>query len=361
MTARTRSISTVMSRCPSAPIVSFRLGLSDGVSVVADGLAARVARPRLRRRDRRRRRSGRRAAARARHPRQRTAAARRAGSCDRRRRRRGRREPLHDPAEPTGGSRRRPCARRTARGHASPRSAVATAAARAHDRTAAGRSRVATRRHQSPHACTSSRAAASSRRVIYNGFDRRSTAQAIATRRGARSASTPASDCSLHPVRAIPRKNIPAALRARGEVGCDLLAAGPAEDGYERHTRRAPRQRRMPACIHRRSPGSMPTRTRPRTRSSSRRSVRVSGTHRSKPPCTGGRQSSVTMPVADELRELGFCWFDPDEPAELEDVPAGSGRGADSNHNRQVAIRHFSHERMAEDIERLLAGAGWLP
>jgi glycosyltransferase involved in cell wall biosynthesis len=64
--------------------------------------------------------------------------------------------------------------------------------------------------------------------------------------------------------------------------------------------------------------------------------------------------------VAEELRALGFRWFDPDEPAALDEFL----RDPDErllDHNRQVAIRHLSQERMTDDIERLLAGAGWLP
>ena len=30
-------------------------------------------------------------------------------------------------------------------------------------------------------------------------------------------------------------------------------------------------------------------------------------------------------------------------------------------HNRKLAVEHFSHERMAADIARLLDEAGWLP
>jgi glycosyltransferase involved in cell wall biosynthesis len=64
--------------------------------------------------------------------------------------------------------------------------------------------------------------------------------------------------------------------------------------------------------------------------------------------------------VAEELRALGFEWFDADDPGALDTFLRAPDPGL-LDRNRRLAVRNFSHERMAADIERLLEGAGWLP
>ena len=89
------------------------------------------------------------------------------------------------------------------------------------------------------------------------------------------------------------------------------------------------------------------THTRPQTRSSSRRSVRGSATHRSRLRSTCGPRPSVIYAVADELRALGFQWFEPDEPATLDAFLREPDQSL-LDHNRQVATRHFAFERLAD-------------
>jgi glycosyltransferase involved in cell wall biosynthesis len=69
-------------------------------------------------------------------------------------------------------------------------------------------------------------------------------------------------------------------------------------------------------------------------------------------------------PVATELRGLGFRWFTHDD---LDPVASWLGghdqarRDGLLDHNRDVAVRQLSLERMARRLESLLDGAGWLP
>ena len=68
-------------------------------------------------------------------------------------------------------------------------------------------------------------------------------------------------------------------------------------------------------------------------------------------------------PVADELRALGFAWFDASDPESLRDWLASPADQRETllTHNRKVAVEELSTRRMAEGLESLLAEAGWLP
>ena len=195
MTARTRSISTVIDRCPCAPSsrsgsacptacrswpagwqralrelgFDVRTVAGDGpVDVLLPGLAIDATEPPS---DDELRRGARRG------------------------RPRGGGEPLHDPAEPTGGSRgrapcspggRRCCTTTTRRG---------SAAARARHRAAAGRSGVAACRHQPPHPRRDG-VPRHRRRPRSTTASTSDPPPAIATRPDARSASAPTSGSS---------------------------------------------------------------------------------------------------------------------------------------------------------------------
>jgi glycosyltransferase involved in cell wall biosynthesis len=65
-------------------------------------------------------------------------------------------------------------------------------------------------------------------------------------------------------------------------------------------------------------------------------------------------------PVGEEIRALGFRWFDHDDV----DGIAAFLRDPDADlleHNRALAVEHFSLEVMTDRIRALLAAAGWLP
>jgi glycosyltransferase involved in cell wall biosynthesis len=65
-------------------------------------------------------------------------------------------------------------------------------------------------------------------------------------------------------------------------------------------------------------------------------------------------------PVAEELRALGFEWFDPSDPPSL----ARWLERPDTellDHNQRVAHDHLSLEQMADSLRQLLDEAGWSP
>ena len=100
----------------------------------------------------------------------------------------------------------------------------------------------------------------------------------------------------------------------------------------------------------------------------------------------GHRVAALTRSRADELRALGFRWFDPDDIRGLQawfqpasETPrsaggrsgpaprsAGGRSGPESresllDHNQRLASEHFSFESLRRALSSLLADAGWLP
>jgi glycosyltransferase involved in cell wall biosynthesis len=63
-------------------------------------------------------------------------------------------------------------------------------------------------------------------------------------------------------------------------------------------------------------------------------------------------------PVADELRALGFRWFDPAHPEPLARAIRHPDDGL-HDHNAALARRHFGLDRLRDDLRRLLDAAGW--
>jgi glycosyltransferase involved in cell wall biosynthesis len=63
-------------------------------------------------------------------------------------------------------------------------------------------------------------------------------------------------------------------------------------------------------------------------------------------------------PVGEELRALGFEWFDPAHP---EEILAFLRDPDDSLHDRNAALArtHFGLDRLRADIAALLDAAGW--
>jgi glycosyltransferase involved in cell wall biosynthesis len=194
--------------------------------------------------------------------------------------------------------------------------------------------------------------------LIYNGFDpdpprgdRDKTREILEV--------DPAERLLAHPVRAIPRKNVPAALRIAEQLGATYWLVGPAEDGYDDELERLI-ERAQCRVIHRATPGSMPDAY------AAADAVVFPSTWEGfgNPPIEAAlhrRPAAVShYPVADELRAFGFEWFDPDDPTEL-------GRFLDHpdealiEHNRGIAVRHFSFDRMTSGLRDLLHDAGWLP
>ena len=165
----------------------------------------------------------------------------------------------------------------------------------------------------------------------------------------------------VHPVRAIGRKAVGRAVGIAEALDATYWLLGPAEDGYGPELARELAAARCPVIHAPRADRSdlyaaadvvvFPSTWEgfgnpPVEASLARRPVVVGG-----------------YPVADELRALGFSWFDADD---LDPLMAWLGSPATRRHtlleaNRAVAVRELSLDRMADRLESLLAAAGWLP
>lgn len=203
--------------------------------------------------------------------------------------------------------------------------------------------------------------------LIYNGFEVPDPAPSEETE--ARRASVrsdlgvdPDEFLVAHPVRAIERKNVPAAIRLCEELGATYWLLGPAEEDYAStleqvlgaarcrviHASRGDRADIYAACDHVTFPSTWEGFGNPPIEASLyRRTVDVG-----------------TYPVGSELRELGFNWLDASDAAAVRAIHTAShSRDLDEmlNNNETVAREHFSFERMTTALEGLLMRAGWLP
>jgi glycosyltransferase involved in cell wall biosynthesis len=192
--------------------------------------------------------------------------------------------------------------------------------------------------------------------VIYNGFavDDPGDRPAIRLALGL----GPDDVLLAHPVRAIGRKNIPAAIALAEATGATYWLTGPAEEHYGDELAALLAAARCPV-IHRPAqheadiyagadavlfPSTWEGFGNPPIEASLRRRRCVVGHY----------------PFAGELRRLGFDFLDPDDPAGL----AGAIDFPDDialDTNAALAAEHFSMTRMRDGIRDLLDRAGWLP
>jgi glycosyltransferase involved in cell wall biosynthesis len=192
---------------------------------------------------------------------------------------------------------------------------------------------------------------------IYNGFD---TTARPGDRRGTRARLGVKDDDRLvvHPVRAIARKRIDAAIALCERLGATYWLSGPAEEGF------GPALDALladAACPVIRAPVD-----RPADLYAAADAVAFPSAWEGfgNPPIEASlarRPVAVgPYPVGAELRALGFRWFDADDPGPLA-AWLEQPDEALLDHNRAVAVAHFSHERVAADVRALLDEAGWLP
>ena len=193
--------------------------------------------------------------------------------------------------------------------------------------------------------------------VIYNGFD---TLGPDGDRTQMRAKLGVGDDVLrvVHPVRAIPRKNIPAAIAITEELGGTYWLMGQAEEGYGATLEKLLGEARCPV-IHR------PVARTPDIYAAADLVVLPSTWEGfGNPPVEAAiwRRPCIvgSYPVAEELAEFGFRWFSPDR---LDEVRAFLGC-PDINlldQNQAIAQQHFSLERVRSDLVALLDDAGWLP
>ncbi len=165
----------------------------------------------------------------------------------------------------------------------------------------------------------------------------------------------------VHPVRAIERKNIPLALDCAEQLGATYWLTGPPEEGF------APtldsllsdaRQRGM-KVVH------APSASLADMYAASDVVVFPSTWEGfGNPPVDAAihRRPAIVSryPVAEELRRLGFHWFDPQDLDALRSWQEHPDVGL-LDHNRAVAESHLSLEVMESALQTLLDEAGWLP
>lgn len=197
--------------------------------------------------------------------------------------------------------------------------------------------------------------------TVYNGFD---SDPPTGDRAGTRRRLGLDDDTLLvaHPVRAIRRKAISRAVGIAEALGGTYWLLGPAEDGYGPTLAGELAAATCPV-IH------APVGTQGDIYAAADLIVFPSTWEGfGNPPVEAAlyRRPVVVgnYPVATELRGLGFRWFTHDD---LDTVASWLGghdqarRDGLLDHNRDVAVRQLSLERMARRLESLLDGAGWLP
>jgi glycosyltransferase involved in cell wall biosynthesis len=199
--------------------------------------------------------------------------------------------------------------------------------------------------------------------VIYNAFptdgpqgDREATRRRLGV--------APDAPLLIHPVRAIPRKNIPGALALAEATGATYWLPGPAEDGY------APILDSLLAATPVRVLRA-PLRPEPQPRADAYAACdavlfpsRWEGF--GNPPieaAIAGRPVAVgSYPIGRELAALGFRWLPADDPEPLRAVLQDPTSAiADLEHNREVALTHFAHDAMRERLGALVGDMGVRP
>ena len=190
--------------------------------------------------------------------------------------------------------------------------------------------------------------------TIYNPFE---TGAPTGDREGTRRLLDVAQDELLiaHPVRAIPRKDIPRALRVCEDLGAGYWLTGATEEGYEPTLQRLLAEARCRVLRH-------PAPSVADIYAAADAAVFTSLWEGfGNPPVEAavhGRPAIVShYPVAAELRALGFRWFDPDDLDPLREHLTGGDPGL-IEQNRRVVEQYLSMEVIGAQIADLLADMG---
>jgi mannosylglucosylglycerate synthase len=197
--------------------------------------------------------------------------------------------------------------------------------------------------------------------TVYSGFPEPPPGD----RAGTRAALGIAADerLVLHPVRAIPRKNIPGAVALAEELRATYWLTGIPDDGYADELARVLASARCQVRHCRPPTGSIfdayaacDVVAFPSTwEGFGNPTIEAALCRR---PLAVGR-----YPVAEELRALGFIWFDADKPAALDALLSGPRQIRDeiADHNQAIARSQFSEDRLAGDLAEVLESVGIPP
>ena len=160
----------------------------------------------------------------------------------------------------------------------------------------------------------------------------------------------------LQPTRAIPRKNVHRGLALAESLGGTFWLTGPAEDGYAEelatlvHRARVPVRRRLPAGVDMAAAyAACDAVVLPSSWEGFGLPLIESALHR-KPVAVGG------FPVARELAAFGFEWFLAADPEPLRAWLAEPDPSL-LDGNEAIAKAHFGMDALARRLARLLSGA----
>jgi glycosyltransferase involved in cell wall biosynthesis len=199
--------------------------------------------------------------------------------------------------------------------------------------------------------------------VIYNAFpidaalgDREATRQRLGV--------APDERLLLHPVRAIPRKNIPGALALAEAVEGTYWLSGPPDEGYGPTL-----EGLLTATTVRVLRTPVPPSPAGQADAYAASDAVLFPSHWEgfgNPPIEAavwGRPVAVgNYPIGQELAELGFRWLPADDPEPLRRALADpASMAADVEHNRALAGTHFAHEAMRERLGELLVAMDVTP
>lgn len=158
----------------------------------------------------------------------------------------------------------------------------------------------------------------------------------------------------LQPTRAIARKRIDVGIALAQAVGGSFWLTGPAEDGFQPEldrllaSCRVPVRRRLPPGVSMAGAyAACDVVVLPSTWEGFGLPLIEAALHRK--PIAVGR-----FPVAEELARYGFRWFDAHDPAPLRDWLAHPDEAL-LDHNEYLARRHFGIDVMARRLARLLS------
>jgi glycosyltransferase involved in cell wall biosynthesis len=161
----------------------------------------------------------------------------------------------------------------------------------------------------------------------------------------------------LHPVRAVPRKGVPAALALAEDLGAAYWLLGPTEEGYgpvlepllaatDVAVVRGMHELSLVDCY-----AACDAVVFPSSWEGFGNPVVESAVHR--------RPLAIRRyPVAAELEGFGFRWFSADDPGAVDSWLTRPDTGL-LDHNQAVARRHFSLEELPDRLSTLFEQQGW--